>query len=185
MKQLFKLTVVIFASSLITCKSTKTTQKIKTYSRLDSISVKANMKEFSIEVPNTWYSYIDSHYNLSHTPIELSLNKKHYPKTYLNILKEKTKSNNIEELTKDLVERLTKKYKNFNYDLVKAKHPLYGRYNFIIYKKNIDFEDETIVNALILKGNYSYWIQYRSLSKHYRKYADDVVKMIHSFRVKE
>ncbi|SDS37425.1 hypothetical protein SAMN05216503_2860 [Polaribacter sp. KT25b] len=167
------------------CSSTKNTPKIEKFTELDATTVKTLMKEYSIDVPNNWYSYLEGHNHLSHSPKELLLNK-YVPQTNLYIFKKKAKKyTNINDLTIYFVKKLEKKYQNFNYDLVKGSLPLYGRYNFIIYKTNYFNKDYTTLNAIILKDNYYYTITYRALSNDYQKYADDVVKMIHSFRIKE
>jgi hypothetical protein len=167
------------------CSSTKNIPKIEKFTELDATTVKTLMKEYSIDVPNNWYSYLEGHNHLSHSPKELLVNA-YMPHTSLYIFKKKSrKDTNITDLTTHFVKKLEKKYQNFNYDLVKGSHPLYGRYNFIIYKTNYFNKEYTILNAIILKDNYYYTITYHALSKHYQKYADDVVKMIHSFKIEE
>ena len=185
MKQFLKLFVIFFLLISVGCNSTKNTPKIEKFTELDATTVKTLMKEYSIDVPNNWYSYLEGHNHLSHSPKEVLVNI-YVPLTSLYIFKKKSKKDtNITNLTTHFVKKLEKKYQNFNYDLVKGSHPLYGRYNFIIYKTNYFNKDYTILNAIILKDNYYYTITYHALSKDYQKYADDVVKIIHSFKIKE
>lgn len=185
MKYTFKLIAVFLLLFSFGCSSSKDKTKIETYTELETTIVESLMDEYSIVVPETWYSYLESHKHLCHSPKEFLLHK-NIPQTSLYIFKKRTKkNNNINDLTKSFIKKMRKKYQDFNYDLVKGKHPIYGRYNFIIYKSSYFNKNHTTLNAIILKDNYYYTITYHALSKDYKKYADDVVKIIHSFRVKE
>lgn len=184
MKQMFALYFLFLSFG---CSSIKNTPKIEKYTKLDSITVKSLMKEYSIDIPENWDSYLEAHYHLSHSPEGLLINRKTINASLFILKKsiEKCKCNNIDELTTCFVKKKKKTYKNFNYDLVKGKHPLYGRYNFVIYKKIYFNKNYTTLNALILKDQNYYIITYNALSEKYKIYADDIVKIIHSFKIKE
>jgi hypothetical protein len=186
MKKLpFLISVFLLVLLSVRCNTTKNTPKTKKYTELDASTIKSLMEEYYIEVPNTWCSYLEAHNDLAYSPKDFILKGK-MPHTNLYVLKKRTKkSNNIDNLTSSFVKKKKYIYKSFNYDLVKGKHPIYGRYNFIIYKTNENYKDYTVLSALILKDNYYYEIRYTSLSKYYKVYADDVVKMIYSFKIKE
>lgn len=180
-----RLFALFFLSFLIGCGSTQNNPKIETYTKLESTTVTSLMekKSYSMDIPENWISYLESHKHLSHAPKEMLINRK-APKTSVYIFKKKTKKKNISDLTTYFINIKKKKYNNFNYDLVKGKHPLYGRYNFVIYKSTNHNKNYTTLNALILKGENYYTITYHTLSKNYKKYADDVIAMIHTFKIK-
>lgn len=168
------------------CSSTKNNLKIKKYTELDVSTVPSLMGKYSynMEIPETWASYLESHNHLTHSPKGMLKNGK-VPPTSLYIFKKSTRKKNISDLTTYFINTKKKKYKDFNYDLVKGKHPLYGRYNFVIYKSAYYNRNYTTLNALILKDKKYYIITYHTLSKNYKKYADDVVAMIHTFKILE
>lgn len=186
MKNIYNLITIVSVFCFVGCKTVKT-DKIKPYTRLDSITVSNQMKEFSIEVPKTWYSYLGSHRSLTHSPIQFELNEGKNSIAILDISKQskkRCKCNNISDLTAYFIENQKKIYKNFQYDIVKAKHPIYDRYNFIIYKRKFLSGERTVLNALIFREDFYYKIRFTASNKQYKRYATDVVKMIHSFKIK-
>lgn len=188
MRFLLKVITISIVLFLCSCKSIQNNQKISKYTELNTTIVKNLMKEYSIDIPKNWYSYLEKHNDLAYAPKELYLNSRKDPEAFLMIFKENLKRcncNNVTSLTNHFVEKVSKVYENFNYDIVKGQHPIYGRYNFIIYKINRKSKNYTVLNALILKDSNYYRITYSSSNKTYKKYADDVVKIIHSFKIKE
>ena len=116
---------IVFLLVLIVSSSCNTTKNMK---MLDASSVEKEFKNHSLEIPETWYSYIESHGLLFHSPKKLKRQGEIYYSNRITVFNEQT-SKNIETVLQDYLTEKKKKNAGFKHELFELNHKIYGKYN--------------------------------------------------------
>lgn len=190
MKKILILIIVLF--TLSSCKTIKTKNQepsIEKFIEIDNAIRDEYFKDYSIEIPETWFSYI-GHHVMAHAPREFE-NTENIPSKSTFYVVENSINDLDEDKTFDNVLRQkVKKYKKyiraFKYELIKANHPVYGEFYYLKYKMTNYKNEITIhLDAVIMHNKKHYSLYYSSKIDFYEKFLDDAVNMTLSFRVKE
>ena len=159
--------------------------KIKQFQELDAAAVKNYNKDFILEIPEGWYPYYEHHHFIAYSPKKFKSdveNKK--MNVYLTVFSDVTNKNIDEELS-SFLNKMNKKFKNFGYKTIDAKHLEYGKYYIVKYRFESSSEIYLAMRAILLHNNKMYGFYYLALENEFDNYLIDVIKTINSFTIKE
>ena len=175
MKRIFVILVLIVVASCSTNKNMK---------MLNASSLKKEFKNHSLEIPETWYSYIESHGLLFHSPKKLQRQGEIYYSNRITVFNEQT-SKNIETVLQDYLTEKKKKNAGFKHQLFELSHKIYGKYYVVKYLSTWNGINYTHSDFIFKYKNQQFRIDYSSFSKYYDEYIKDVAQMIKSFKIRE
>ena len=175
MKRIIAILILIVASS---CSTTKK------FRELNAKSLEKEFKNHSLVIPETWYSYIESHGLLFHSPKKLKRQGEIYYSNRITVFNEQT-SKNIETVLQDYLAEKKNKNADFNNKLIELNHKIYGKYYVVKYLSTWNGINYTQSDFIFKYKNQQFRIDYSSFSKYYDEYIKDVAQMINSFKIRE
>ena len=175
MKRIIAILILIVASS---CSTTKK------FRELNAKSLEKEFKNHSLVIPETWYSYIESHGLLFHSPKKLQRQGEIYYSNRITVFNEQT-TKNIEAVLQDYLTEKKKKNTGFNHKSIELNHKIYGKYYVVKYLSTWNGINYTHSDFIFKYKNQQFRIDYSSFSKYYYEYIKDVFEMINSFKIKE
>lgn len=178
--------VIIVLLILVGCKSNEGFYKGKFYKQVEEEEVKKHYKDYTIKIPENWFSYHTDPGLMAHSPKEFkNLIKPSNNPIWFIIRNSFQASKKLEKNCKQFISDKKKYYKNFDYVLHEKTHKIYGKYYIVQYatKRNTI----TIINIdCILKAkNKIYNLYFSGTSEKYDKYLNDALGMINSFALKK
>lgn len=166
---------------LIVASSCSTTKEFK---ELNAKSLEKEFKNHTLVIPETWYSYIESHGLLFHSPKKLQRQGEIYYSNRITVFNEQT-SKNIETVLQDYLTEKKKKNAGFKHELFELSHKIYGKYYVVKYLSTWNGINYTQSDFIFKYKNQQFRIDYSSFSKYYDEYIKDVAQMINSFKIRE
>lgn len=177
--------VIIVLLIFIGCKSSESVYKGKFYKEVGEKEVKKHYKDYTINIPDNWFSYRTDPGLMAHSPNEF----KHIIKpigsnaTWFMIRNSFQSSKKIQKNYKQYISWKKKHYKNFDFELHEKNHEIYGKYYIVHYATTENNETVIHITCLIKAKNKIYNIYFSGISEKYDKYLNDALEMINSFKV--
>lgn len=178
--------VIIVLFILVGCKSSKDFYKGKFYTEVEEEEVKKHYKEYTVKIPENWFSYRTDPNLMAHSPNEFKNSiKPSNNATWFIIRNSFQASKKLEKNSKQFISNKKKYYKNFYYVLHEKTHKIYGKYYIVQYSTKEN--NATIINiTCVLKAkNKIYNIYFSGTTEKYDKYLDNALEMINSFTLKK
>ena len=171
----------------VSCKTVENnTKKRKKFTPLDKVEIYEEMKGYYLSVPDTWYSYIESHGMFWQSPKELKKQEVIYYANHFSVkIREVEEQINLDTIYKEKEKWLTRVYDDYSISKESYKNKEYGDYIIIKYGFIWNKVSYTVSEVVYLYNRKSYVLQYSSWNKYYSKYLPDVLKMIESFKITE
>lgn len=179
-----KVLILLIVASLFSCASNKTISSIdKRFVALSSIALANKFKDYTIDVPGNWYSYLGLQGVLSFSPKKLIDQNLSF---FLNFFAVVEHGSFDDKFTKEFfLKSELERSKKRNHQIIRRTHPLYGDYFTISQSTNLKGKvSQRILTILITNKEKHFIIMYSSSSVYYKEYLVDVFKMIESFRIK-
>lgn len=178
---------------VISCASTnKVNCKKQPFEELDSLQKAQKILNYSMKFPENWQKSKFSGGDWYFIKGEFIDSLGYYDRlANVYVSSEKVKSNckdkySIDDYLKLFLERKKRwSYKDFKYSLVKTTHKKYGEMYILKFKEifpHVTYESGVF---LIFYNRIGYTIQYKNDEKKFKKYIQDIEKMIESFTIKE
>ena len=156
---------------------------------LDSISLEKEMKTYSLEIPKTWYSYIEVHGHIMHSPkVMQKRSDNHFENNFYvtELSQTATKAKSIEALFEYYHQKMKGFYPKVSFIPQKLKHSKYGEYYLIKYGSFWPGKRKfTNIDILFHYKNRNFELRYISENKYYDEFISDVEKIVKSFKIKE
>jgi len=187
-----KWTPLLILLLFFSCSTSKKTvkQKQETHVKLDRKKMGILFPNFSIEIPKTWFGYIESHDNLAISPKEFLVGTKDHKfhavnNVYFAIREIPQKKCNCKTID-DFLQYEWEQLNQYQVTVDEKNHPIYGKYYNIQFLWNRFYGKITKENITLIKyKDKQFMLQYSSNEKSYSKYLDDVERMIRSFKINE
>ena len=180
-KLLLLLSILIFG-----CKSVSKT--ILKNEPINEKTIREKSRDCTIEIPKTWYAFIDKSHNLvTYAPVGVELKENGFPSTTFSAWKTKRyncKYKDLKKMTDCYVKNVSRSFKDYKYEIIKVKHKIYGNYFFI--KSSFKKEDviSISIKGFIKKNKTVFELYYSSREKEFDTYLSDVQEMINSLVIK-
>ena len=176
--------VVLFALIIaltMSCSSSKNQIKINKIPKFSVLkndtNYKFSEKYYSLIVPNSWMSYLEStsKEQIRHTPVNVDKSKCYF--VVINYYPGNSKSFSLEKLARS---------NRIYYDLYKSQlHKKKGKYGEFYLKENLYNNGENkSLTQYVYNGEFIYVLRFYAKGKLYDKYLTDVVSIMDSFTVK-
>ncbi|MDG2193707.1 MAG: PsbP-related protein [Polaribacter sp.] len=180
-----KILILLTILGLFGCSSNKTiSSEGRNFVSLDSIGLANKFKDYTLDVPDNWYSYLGLHESLMFSPKKLINENLGF---YLSFFGVGEHGSFDKKVTKELfLKSELERSKKINHQIIKRTHPLYGEYFVISRSTNLrgEVSQRRILTILITNKEKHFTLVYSSSGAYYEKYLIDVFKMIESFRIK-
>lgn len=177
------LCAVMFVSCSLSKKISDNNCYLKKVSDVELDEVRKN---FSINLPNNWYTSYGAHCALFHAPKELRDGGVIYYANELFLSKYSSDNKSIEKIKEEHIKNTrynkTINTKLFVYDF---SHKKYGDSFSLKYGKMWNGINYTVFNVYIKYKENIYHISYSSHNEYYEKYLPEVLKIIESLEIKE
>ena len=155
---------------------------------LDNVEVNNTYKNYSIEIPKTWFSYFGYH-GIIHSPKKL---KNSYPLTFREsifyVIERDSNELNCKTVKEALdlrLEYFNNLYSKFKYEIIEMEHPIYGQYFYLKYGTVWNGVPNTHVETVMKYKDKQYSLNYTSINKYFDEFLSTATKMIESFKVNE
>ena len=156
---------------------------------LNGISLEKEMKTYTLEIPETWYSYRDVHGLIMHSPKVMQKRSDNFYRNNFYAFEysfKETKAINIETLFEYYLKKKKEIYPNIVFTPKKMKHEKYGV--FYLVKYGTSWSKVTLftnIDVLFHYKNKNFELSYISENKYYDEFIKDVEGIIKSFTIKE
>ncbi|NVK52239.1 MAG: hypothetical protein HWD85_04835 [Flavobacteriaceae bacterium] len=184
----------LFLVIIYSCSTLKNVKAIKNISPdqqelLQGEALQKAYKTYSLQIPETWYSYRDVHGHIMHSPKVMRKRGHNFYENNFYVTEYSTKVCNAKsrkELLAFYTKRMKKFYPRINIVPQKFLHKKYGVYYLMKYttswhKKKLF----TNVDVLYHYNNRNFILRYNSENKYYDEFIKDVASIINSFTIKE
>lgn len=159
--------------------------KTEYYKEVDMKNVKKHYSNYSIQIPEGWFSYYTDPNLMAHSPNKFKDSispKKNYPSFIIREGFYKSKSN--QKSVKYFIKSQKRRFSNFDYKIEREEHPLYGEFFVVLYKTLSSNNEIEVFFATILNWNkQSYSFFYSSKDNNFGDYIRDVKEIISSFKI--
>lgn len=173
------------------CTATKNIMTLSSKDQifLDSVSLKKEFKTYSLQIPETWYSYKEIHGLIMHSPkIMLKRDDNFYTNNfYVSECSPKIcEAESIEAFLKFYLKKMKKIYPKVDFYPVKLKHEIYGEYYLVKYGTFWSKEKKfTNISILFHYKKRNFELKYTSENKYYDEFIKDVESIVKSFTIIE
>ena len=187
MKKILQLIVPLCLMVLNSCASSQKISDDNCYlKKVSNVELDEIHKDFSINLPNNWYTSYGAHCVLFHAPKELRDSEVIYYANELFLSKYSSDNKSIEKIKDEHIKNTrynkTINTKLFVYDF---SHKKYGDSFVLKYGKIWNGINYTVFNVYIKYKENIYYISYSSHNEYYEKYLPEVLKIIESLEIKE
>ena len=156
---------------------------------LDSISLRKEFKTYSLNIPETWYSFKEVHGHIMHSPQVMQKRSANFYENNLYVKEyslKVAKANNVKALFEYYHEKKKSFYPDIDFIPKKLLHENYGSYYLIKYgtswSKTMLF---TNIDVLFHYQNRNFILSYTSENKYYDEFIKEVEGIVNSFTIKE
>lgn len=182
------LLLIIFLVS-ISCgfhKEIKSSKRYVYYKELDSLEVLSKYENFTIKIPNEWYSYQDIHGIIFHSPKILKKSNEVNLTNNFSVLNSKLMGfdeSNSSNLFSFIIEKRKKQYKDFSYNSQEYKHVKYGLCKVVKYVYFSGNQKKAKIEFLIDENSSCYNLIYESNAEYFDTFLPDFLKIVDSFEI--
>lgn len=154
---------------------------------IDKANLNKELKTYSLQIPDTWYSFREVHGHIMHSPkvmkkrsdnfYENNFYVTEYPRTFCN-------SKNIDELLEFYHRKLKRHHSKITFHPKKLHHKKYGEY--YLFKYTTSWSKVKIFTNIDIIFNYknrNFVLQYTIESKYFEEFRVDLRSIIRSFKI--
>jgi hypothetical protein len=157
---------------------------------LNGISLEKEMKTYTLEIPETWYSYKEVHDHIMHSPqVMQKRSDNHFENNFYvtELYPTETKAKSIEVLFEFYHKKMKGFYPTIDFIPQKLNHKKYGEYYLIKYGSFFGGKNKptTQIDILFHYKNRNFELRYISENKYYDEFINDVEQIVKSFKIKE
>lgn len=179
-----KILLLLYLLLLVSCYSIEKNKWIKNkFVPIDKSEVLKNMKDYTLEIPASWYSYFGYHY-LHHSPKRIMIKgTRDVQKVDLYVLEK----NNIENRSAffESTIRSEKVFGNKDIQGKIIKHEKYGDVLFLKFESIRNNENYTILNIFYFYKNKVYQVKFEAPNDLYKNHIDEALYIMNSFKINE
>lgn len=186
--------IVIICLVLVSCEAIKKVKPIRNISPvqqelLTEEELESAYKTYTLQIPNTWYSFKEVHGHIMHAPKIMKRRSDNFYENNFYVTEYSTKvckAKNIEDLFVYYHKKMKELYPKVKFNPQTLQHKEYGKYYLIKYgtswPKKMLF---TNVDVLFNYKGRNFILSYISENNYYDEFIKDVEQMMRSFKIKE
>lgn len=186
--------IVIICLVFVSCEAIKRVKPIRDISPIQQELLTGEelahaYKSYSLQIPQTWYSFRDVHGIIMHSPKVMQRRSDNFYENNFYVTEYSTKvckAKNIKDLFEYYHKKMKGLYPKVEFNPQTLQHKEYGKYYLIKYgtswSKKMLF---TNVNVLFNYKGRNFILSYISENNYYDEFIKDVEQMMRSFKIKE
>lgn len=149
---------------------------------LEKTEVVKNMKDYTLEIPTNWYSFMGYHF-LHHSPKKITLKgKREVPNVNVYTVIKSNISNRTDFFESEINSNKVKGNTDLHHRIL--KHDTYGDVLFLKYGSLINNENYTVLEMFYFYKNKVYNLTFKAPNNLYVNYVDDALKIMNSIQIK-
>ena len=169
---------------LVSCKSIqKNIENNRNYIPLEKEEALKKMNGYSISIPDDWYSYIEAHKKLCHSPKKLKNEGVKYNANLICMRIEPAKGKSINYIYNRTNEWLSKIFDNPSLTKNVVNSDKYGKYLIMKFGARWSKKDYTISELVFLQNDKFYTLRYASWNQYYSEFLPEALKIIETFKI--